>query len=235
MSENSNRNKTISRIRKDGTRRREYIFYNRIHVFVKDFLPEEVNLQNVLNKVEQTLPSKFVTEVDAVYVGRFEHLEKREVTSVWADGAIYVTNEQDNEADMVDDIVHEIAHAVEDKYHQDIYYDQEIEQEFLAKREVLYRTISGNIPNDQNLDRSFYENPEFDQQFDYFLYNQIGYDKLDILTANMFYSPYGATSLREYFANGFEAFFLKGDAHHLKELSPKLYKKMVFLSDMETE
>ena len=38
----------------------------------------------------------------------------------------------------------------------------------------------------------------------------------------LFASPYGATSLREYFANGFEKYFL-GEAQHVKEVSPMLY------------
>ncbi len=40
----------------------------------------------------------------------------RSFNSVYEDGAIYITNDQDDELDMVDDIVHEAAHAIEVPY-----------------------------------------------------------------------------------------------------------------------
>ena len=33
-----------------------------------------------------------------------------------SDGAIYVTNEQDDDEDFIDDMIHEIAHLVENTY-----------------------------------------------------------------------------------------------------------------------
>jgi hypothetical protein len=46
---------------------------------------------------------------------------------------------------------------------------------------------------------------------------------LTSLTNEIFYSPYAATSLREYYANGFEAYFHKRDLAFLKNISPALY------------
>ena len=45
----------------------------------------------------------------------------------------------------------------------------------------------------------------------------VGYDNLNNFTNGLFSSPYGATSLKEYFANGFEEFFL-GNREHLKRI-----------------
>ena len=59
-----------------------------------------------------------------------------------------------------------------------------------------------------------------------FLYDSIGYDVLNQITPGLFCSPYGATAIREYFANGFEFFFLK-DREMVKQISPQLYKKLV--------
>jgi len=42
----------------------------------------------------------------------------------------------------------------------------------------------------------------------------------------LFYSPYGATSLREYFANGFECYFHKRDHKFLKKISPAIFSKI---------
>ena len=51
-------------------------------------------------------------------------------------------------------------------------------------------------------------NVEYDEEFDMFLYEDIGYDKLATLMQGLFINPYAATSLREYFATGFTDFFM---------------------------
>ena len=65
---------------------------------------------------------------------------------------------------------------------------------------------------------------EYSQKLDMFFYRDVGYDALSMLTVGLFVSPYGATSLREYFANGFEEYFT-GEPHNLKKISPQLYIK----------
>ena len=52
------------------------------------------------------------------------------------------------------------------------------------------------------------------------------------ISAELFYSPYAITSLREYWANGFENYLL-GDKYALKDLSPILYKKIDTILDDE--
>jgi len=62
-------------------------------------------------------------------------------------------------------------------------------------------------------------------EFDEFLFNHLGYDSLSSLTPGLFLSPYSVTSLREYFANGFEE-YINGDSNYLKEISPVLFNKL---------
>jgi len=51
----------------------------------------------------------------------------------------------------------------------------------------------------------------------------------------LFYSPYAITSLREYWANGFENYLL-GDRERLKDLSPILFRKVEeIISERDTE
>ena len=45
------------------------------------------------------------------------------------------------------------------------------------------------------------------------------------ITMGLFVSPYGATSLSEYFANGFEKYFLDSPKT-VKDVSPVLYNKI---------
>jgi Mlc titration factor MtfA (ptsG expression regulator) len=48
----------------------------------------------------------------------------------------------------------------------------------------------------------------------------------------LFVSPYGATSLEEYFANAFENFYLE-DPDDVKKISPALYNLIVQLHQEE--
>ena len=64
---------------------------------------------------------------------------------------------------------------------------------------------------------------------------EVGYPVLSAMTVNLFYSPYGSTSIREYFANGFEAFYMQEDINRLKKISPELYKKIIEISKIEEE
>ena len=54
------------------------------------------------------------------------------------------------------------------------------------------------------------------------------------MVANIFVSGYAATSVSEYFARGFEEYFI-GDKDSLREMSPVLYKIIDKLVHMEDE
>ena len=65
----------------------------------------------------------------------------------------------------------------------------------------------------------------YDTDFDIFLYKRIGKQMLRMVTSNIFIRPYASVSLREYFATGFEAYYM-GNKDLLKQLSPVLYNKI---------
>ena len=108
--------KYIRKTRVVITERRETTFFNSINVFIKDPLPENVPLNPVLRKVESIIPRHLVYNIDAVYVGQFKHLKEREINALYQDGALYISNAQDDVVDLLDDIIHEISHAAEEKY-----------------------------------------------------------------------------------------------------------------------
>ena len=68
-------------------------------------------------------------------------------------------------------------------------------------------------------------------EFDNLLYKEIGYPILANLTSGLFVSPYGATSIREYFANAFEHYFLN-DLTSVKLISPTAYDKIQELLEL---
>jgi hypothetical protein len=202
---------------------RERRLYGRIPVYTKDPLTKKINLDFILKKIESIIPYELVSSIDSIYIGQFEHLNSRNVNAAYHEGAIYVTNAQDDENDMIDDIIHEMAHSVEETQTIKLYSDNEMEQEFLGKRSRLASLLQAegfDVSMDMILD------PDYIREFDEFLYKEVGYPVLTTLTMGLFYSPYAITSLREYFANGFEAVFLHNDAHYLKKISPRLFSKL---------
>lgn len=218
-------NKTIEYIKASRAiilERKENILFSDINVFVKDPLPKEMSLTNTLRSVEKMVPRHLVSNIDAVYVGEFEHFRKRDINAAYMDGALYISNEQDDERDMIDDIVHEIAHATEEQYGTEIYGDGEVEREFLAKRKRLYDLLTAYGYELNEVD--FY-NIDFSPDFDELLHEKIGYEKLEFFTIGLFINNYSVTSIREYYAVAFENMILN-NTQEVRGISPILYQKI---------
>ena len=191
-----------------------------IEVLIKDQLNNNISVRSVVKKLALMVPKKLLLNIDKIYVGQFEELKDRNLQALYRDSKIFVTNEQESEADLLDDLVHEVAHSVEEVYQDQIYGDGSLEREFLIKREKLWTLLSNK---GFKLDLKKYLNPKYTREFDLYLYRDVGYPLLSSMAVNVFYSPYAATSLREYFATGFEAFFLREEIPRLKTISPILY------------
>tara|TARA_R100000388_G_scaffold94484_1_gene81873 strand:+ start:892 stop:1560 length:669 start_codon:yes stop_codon:yes gene_type:complete len=211
----------IEGMKKSQKKLKQYKIYGKPFIFSKNF-ENDINLDYVKNKIETLIPEYFLDNVDGFFVGYVKEFFKdgREYNAMFKDGAIYLSPDQDGNRDLLDDILHEIAHAVEEKHEDKIYGDGRLEREFLAKRKHLYYLLG-----DKEYDIDDYDNPKYDYKFDQHLYKNIGYDKLRGVSAELFYSPYAITALREYWANGFENYLL-GSRGKLKEISPVLYQKV---------
>lgn len=192
-------------------------------VIAKDSLPDNIDIDNVLSMLKKFIPLNFLNGVDSIYIGQFQNLIDREMHAMYSDGAIYVTNDQASDTDMLEDIIHEVAHSLEETHTHEIYGDGKIEKEFSAKRQKLYFILK---EEGFDVELSYFFENEYSEEFDSFLYKEVGYPMLSALSVNLFYSPYAATSLREYFANGFEAFFYHRDVHYLRKVSPILFDKL---------
>ena len=195
-----------------------------IEVVIKDPLPVDVPIDVVLEKLSKMLPGKFLTSIDGIYVGVWPELQSRELQAMYEHGAIYITNSQTNVGDMLNDLVHEIAHSLEERNAGNIYGDNKLESEFLIKRQHLRTSLESE--GYQVPDLNYFLEVEYNRDFDNYLYNNIGYSLLSLMTVNLFYSPYAATSLREYYANGFEALYYHKDPGRLSSLSPILLDKL---------
>jgi regulator of sigma D len=206
--------------------RKEYQLFNKHWVMIQSPLPKEINMTNVIRQIEKNLPYQLATNLNNIFVGDFDILDKREVESVYIKHDIYISNRQESEELMVSSIIHEIAHSLEEAYGEEIYGDSEIIDEFIAKRKKL-----ADLLKMQGIHCSMKKmvNTGYDQDLDEFFYKEVGYDLLNRLCSGLFISAYACTSLREYFSNGFEHYFMK-DNNYIDRISPKLYEKIKFLT-----
>lgn len=212
-------------------KQKKHFRWKGVEVFIKDEVEnQKVSVPIILNKISTRIPQHFLNNLDAIYVGNFDFLNKREVQAMYENSCIFVTNIQDDEEDMIDDIMHEIAHSLEEVHTQAIYSDSRLEKEFLQKRKNLYQLISS-----ENIDCNIADfiDVDFSEKFDNFLYQEVGYSLLSMLSSGLYYSPYAATSLREYFANGFEAIYCHRETEFIKSSCPVLFEKLINLLQEE--
>lgn len=188
--------------------------------YIKDALPASLSLKSVASKLQSALPPTMFRNLDVIYIGQFDELKQRQVESAYIDGAIYITNKQENVEKMVATLVHETAHSVEEANKQAIYGDGRIRREYLGKKERLLNDVRAN---GLYVDKEWYNEIEYDSEFDSFLFHDVGYGKLGTLADGLFLSPYAITSLREYFASAFEEYFT-GQTHNLKQTCPVVYQ-----------
>jgi hypothetical protein len=203
--------------------------FNRIYVWEKDPVSPEVDIDLGLQKIIKLLPKNYFNNIDSIFIGQFPELNKRNLNALYQDNAIYISNNIFSTQELMKNLVHELAHAVHDEYCDAIDENDAVIDEFFIKRRQLKKILhlNGYKTEQQN-----FENVEYDPNFDTYLYQEIGYPIMHTLTTNLFVSPYAATSYKEYFANGFEHYYLN-DFTSVKQISPKLYKLINVLESLE--
>ena len=208
---------------------KEHLLYGDVMVLIKDPLSPEIDLPGCLKTIEETVPKHLTYGLDSVIVGQFPEFAERQINAFYRDGAIYISNTQDDDADFIDDIVHEIAHLTEKTYGALIYEDQRITREFLGKRQRLFYLLKAE---GFDVEPANFMETEYSREFDSFLFDVVGYPLLTQLTMGLFLTPYGSTSLPEYFAESFEYYFLR-DRPYVQKLAPASYAKIQELREIE--
>jgi len=208
-----------------------HLYKDLVPVFIKEKLPTGFNIRKAMSTLERMVPSHLFYDVDVIIVGQFDEFEQRQVNAMYQNGAIYLTNEQESESDMIDDIIHELAHSIIEGNSELIFGDTFLEREFLGKRKRMLDILEQegyNISAHDFLDSSF------SLEFDQFLFSEVGYPALTMLIMGLFVSPYGSTSLGEYFANGFEKYLMNYDnKKYIQKISPVLHGKIEQIIEVE--
>lgn len=196
--------------------------HNTIPLFIKDYpTSKEVNIASFIQSLENRLPKHLMDNIEVMYVGNFPNLKDR--NAAYTDGAIYMTNDEPTNEDFLENTIHEVAHAVLHSMKENILSNIKLQSEFLGKRERLRSLLDSE---GYKFPEEYYSKLFYSEPFDIFLSDVVGYPLLLGLTINLFVSPYGATSLEEYFANAFEHFYLDNGAA-VKKISPILYNILV--------
>ena len=218
--------------RKIMSERREYTMFGDVQVYIKDPIPDNaVDMTMVIRKLEQSIPRSFTYGIEIVIVGQFDDLNKRGVKAAFMDGAIYVTNDQSNLDDIFDDIVHEISHSVEKTHGSILFSDGKIASEYLGKKERLLDLLK----LDGHLVPPDIDEYEYSKEFDEFLHYELGYEKAGNYSRGLFIDSYASVSISEYFATGFESYFVDKAGTSLKKISPALHEKIETLTNYVTE
>ena len=217
--------KTIDYIKNRSSLIQENVSINSVDVKLQSDLPDDVNLAKILTTVKGSLPKAYFKKLDGIEVVDLEEFDERDISAKYSsnDKKLYVSaNRQDDNGDMLDDIYHEIGHHVETLYPDHIYGDNAIRDEFLLKRKQLYFELAS-----EGYDLSKYNlaNPEYVKELDHFFYERVGKQMMKMVTAGISIRPYAMVSLKEYFAVGFEQYYL-GNDKDLHKISPVLYKKI---------
>ena len=196
----------------------QHYIYN-IPIFLTQVPEPGVDIPVFCQEVEEILPDGLLRNVEAVYIGIFSDLKNK--NAAYSNGAIYMTCLEPTNFDMLENFIHETAHSLEDTFGWQI-YDDSLIKEFAGKRERLYQLLKASgFP----VNHLLFKQTEYNKKFDEYLAFDIGYADLAAYTMGLFATPYGATSIQEYFANGFERYFLDNPLTILKT-SPVLYQKI---------
>tara|TARA_R100000152_G_C6744993_1_gene168655 strand:- start:214 stop:906 length:693 start_codon:yes stop_codon:yes gene_type:complete len=218
--------------KKTLSERREYSLFGDIQVYIKDPLTSKVDMSMVIKKLEDSIPRDFTYGVELIIVGQFDDLNKRGVKAAFLDGAIYVTNDQNDVDDIFDDIVHEISHSVEKTHGSILFSDGLVVQEYLGKKQRLVDLLTADgllVPPDIS------DEVEYSKEFDEFLHFELGFEKASNYTNGLFIDSYASVSISEYFATGFESYYVEQETQALKKISPALYEKIETLTNYVTE
>ena len=219
----------IQKLKKLNNKNLDFYTSTGLHVYFQHPV-ENINVEKVINRVENILPAHLLDEVEMIIFGWFKEFEERSINAFYKDNALYISHLQQDENDLFDDIIHEVSHSIEEAYGYYIYADEKLKEEFLRKREYLHNIL---WKAGYRAPKSFFTNIEYEKEFDMFLYEKIGYDKLAGLMSGLFINPYAATSLREYFATAFTDFYMDSNHQFLEKVSPELYKKIMALQDIK--
>ena len=103
--------------------------------------------------------------------------------------------------------------------------------EFLGKRKRLFNLLKSQ---GFNVKLKEFLQVKYDYDFDMFLFQEVGYPLLNNIVMGLFPGAYSVTSLNEYFATGFERYYMR-EGKKISKMCPVLTKKIDYLDELANE
>lgn len=190
-----------------------------LDVFGIDANPSD--LRPYLSKINR----KLLRNVDTVYYGTVDFLEKEGKTGLYRDGCLYISDK--NPTEILPTILHELAHSLENLVRDELAGRSDLVSEFTKKRVELFRRLYD--AGYTRLDREKFMKTTFDPELDELLAG-IDQDNLSRAANGIFPTSYSSTSIEEYVAGGFEIYYAGNNKFNLSKNCPNLYN---FIKEIE--
>ena len=69
-----------------------------IHVYFKDQLyNDKIDVEKAVSRLESLVPTQLLTEIEMIIIGHFDEFEERDITAFYKDGALHISNIQNDE------------------------------------------------------------------------------------------------------------------------------------------
>ena len=98
--------------------------FDKIDVSFLNPFVAKVSLEDIIEEIEKKVPACLFSEIDVIYIGKFDFLADDGMCSKFMDNAIYLSNLTYYESDIVYDIISALAQSIEKKY-MHLFYDNE--------------------------------------------------------------------------------------------------------------
>ena len=109
---------------------KKYALFNKININFLNPYNNEVDLKKSLDEIEIKVPASLFSEIEVIYVGKFDFLDDDGVSSKFMDNAIYLSNSTYYESDIVYDIISALGESIEKKYVHLFYGNENLVKEF---------------------------------------------------------------------------------------------------------
>jgi len=170
-----------------------------------------LNIEHVKKDIYR-LPAFLYSEVNKIYIYNAEDLDNYDLDSSYGNRIIKIDSSKiESRKDLMKSLIHELYHSIQlsikNKFSKQF---EEVCLEYLNKKKHIL-DIFKNDPRFKPPEQVYYTNIFYNEDFDNYLYNIIGYKVINNRLKDYFPSSYSITSIDEYIATCFEIFYFENN------------------------
>lgn len=194
----------------------------------------QLNIEDVKKDIIR-LPSFLFTEVNKIYIYNAEDLDNYDLDSSYGHRVVKIDSSKiDSRKDLMKTLIHELYHSIQNAIK--IQFKDQFEKvclEYLNKKKKIL-DIFKNDNRFKAPEPSFYTEIFYNEKFDDYLYNIIGYKVINNRLKDYFPSSYSITSIDEYMATCFEIFYFENQ-NWLSIYCPEVFELIKTIGSYEKE